>query len=106
VVAVWPALGVAVVGVVAGLITAIVRGLRSWRRLKGLSRAFGNGVADVSTRAEEIETHLTRASEGSEQLSASLERLRRSRARLNVQLAAVREARAAVERELPFLGGR
>jgi hypothetical protein len=106
VLAVWPALAIAVIGLFGGATAAIVRGLRSWRRFKGFLRAVGDKLAEVSAKTEEIETHLTRAGEGSERLSAAVERLRRSRARLEVQLAAVREARAAVEREIPFLGGR
>ena len=104
--AVWPALVVALVGLLGGLALAFVRGLRAWRQLKTLGTTVGKGLDDISAASAEIETHLTRAGEGSERLSAALERLRWSRARLEVLLAAVREARAAMERAVPFLGGR
>jgi len=104
--AVWPALAIAVVGIVAGLIVAIVRGLRIWREFKATGGKLGDRLEEISRAAEEIDTHLSRAADGSERLAGALERLRRSRARLDVQLAAVREARDALERAVPYLGGR
>ena len=106
VLAVWPALAVAVAGVDGGVIVAFLRGRRAWRRFKALTSAVGKGLDDVATRSGEIETHLTRAGEGSERVSAALERLRRSRALLDVLLGAYREAREAMERAVPFFGGR
>jgi uncharacterized membrane-anchored protein YhcB (DUF1043 family) len=103
---VWPALAVAVAGLVGGVVVAFVRGRRTWRSFKALGRTIGEGTDQIATASSEIETHLTRAGEGSERLTAALERLRRSRARLDVQLAAVGEARNAVERAVPFFGGR
>jgi hypothetical protein len=106
VLAVWPALAVAVAGLVGGIVLAFVRGRRAWRRFKALGSAVGTGLEDVTAKSGEIETHLTRAGEGSERLSTALERLRRSRARLDVLLGAYREARDAMERAVPFFGGR
>jgi hypothetical protein len=105
VVAVWPALGVAVAGIVVGIAVAVVRGLRAWRGFKALGRGAGERLEAISRKTEEIDTHLTRAGASSERLSESLAKLRQSRARLDVQLAAVREARASIERLLPFGGG-
>ncbi len=102
----WPALGVAVAGVVGGVGLAVVRGRRAWRRFKALTSAVRHGLDDVAARSGEIETHLTRAGESSERLSTALERLRRSRARLDVLLGAYREAREAMERAVPFFSGR
>ena len=104
--AVWPALVVALVGLLGGLALAFVRGRRAWRRFKTLGTTAGKGLDEIAVASAEIETHLTRAGEGSERLSAALERLRRSRARLDVLLSAVREARGALARTVPFLGGR
>jgi site-specific recombinase len=104
--AVWAAVVVALVGLLGGLALAFVRGRRAWRRFKALRTTVGNGIDEIAVASAEIETHLTRAGEGSERLSAALERLRRSRARLDVLLAAVREARASMARAVPFLGGR
>jgi hypothetical protein len=104
--AVWPALVVALVGLFGGLALTFVRGRRAWRRFKTLGTTVGKGLDEIAIVSKEIETHLTRAGEGSERLSAALERLRRSRARLDVLLAAVREARASMARAVPFLGGR
>jgi len=101
--AVWAALAILVVGVVAGLVFAVVRGLRMWRALKATGGEIGGRIEDISRASAEIETHLERVADSSERLAAALERLQRSRARLDVQLAAVREARAVVERAVPFL---
>jgi uncharacterized membrane-anchored protein YhcB (DUF1043 family) len=105
-IAVWPALAILFVGVVAGLVVAVVRGLRMWRAFKATGAEIGSRVAEISRASEEIETHLERAAESSERLAVALERLQRSRARLDVQLAAVREARSTIERAVPFLAGR
>jgi hypothetical protein len=103
--AVWPALGIAVAGLVGGVVIAFVRGRRAWRGFKSLSSAVGKGIDGIAASSAEIDTHLTRAGEGSERLSAALERLRRSRTRLDVLLSALREARTALQRAVPFLGG-
>ena|SRR5882672_9191825 len=103
---VWPALAIALGGLIVGLVLAFVRGRRTWRGFKALSDDLGERLAIVATASDEIEAHLANANDASERLSTALERLRRSRARLDVQLAAVREARESVEREVPFFGGR
>jgi hypothetical protein len=103
---VWPALAIALGGLFGGIVLAFVRGRRTWRGFKALSGALGERLDEVAAASGEIETHLTNANDASERLSTALGHLRRSRARLDVQLAAVREAREAVEREVPFLGGR
>jgi uncharacterized membrane-anchored protein YhcB (DUF1043 family) len=103
VIAVWPALAVAVVGLVAGILVAVFSGLRCWRTLKRLRRGVGEELERISQMTREIETHLARSAEASGRLAVVRERLRRSRARLDVQLAAIREARATVTRAAPFL---
>ena len=104
--AVGPALAVALAGLLGGTALAFARGRRTWRSFKALGRTVGDRIDEITEASEEIETHLSRAGESSERLSASVERLRRSRARLDVQLAAVREAGDVIERAVPFLGGR
>jgi hypothetical protein len=103
VVVVWAALGVALAAIVAGLAVAVARGLRMWRDVKRLGKHVGEHLDAVSRATEEIETHLQRASEGSERLGAAVDRLARSRARLDVQRGALREARRAVTRAVPLL---
>ncbi len=105
-IAVWAALGVAVAGIVGGLVVAAVRALRAWRVLKATKRTVVERLDAIASSADEIEAHLARASEGSERLAQALATLKRSRARLDVQLGALREARAAAARVLPFLGSR
>ena len=105
-IAVWIALGVAVAGIVAGLVIAFVRGLRVWRELKAIARTVGERLDHITRSTDEIETHLSLAAESSERLARSLDQLRRSRAVLEVQLAALREARDTVSRAVPFFGSR
>lgn len=105
-VAVWIGLGVCVAGIVGGLASAAVRGLRAWRALKATSRRLGAEVEAISTRAAEIETHIGRASASSERLAAASARLALSRARLAVLTGALREAQTTLARAVPFLGAR
>src|SRR5581483_8234218 len=101
--AVWPALGIAVAGLVGGLAVAAVRGLRAWRRLKATRRTLGEKVGEITAATAEIERHLANAEASSQRLADALARLRRSRARLDVQLQAVREAQDSLGRAVPFL---
>jgi len=104
--AVWPALGVAVAGLVAGGAVAGVRGVRAWRLLKATKGALGEQAGEIAAAAAGIEQHLASAEASSQRLSTALARLRRSRARLEVQLQALQEAQATVGRALPFLRAR
>ena len=63
-VAVWPALAIALLGLFGGLVLAFVRGRRAWRALKLLGGTVGEHLDEVAKATAEIETHLTRASEG------------------------------------------
>ena len=103
---VWPALAVALVGIVGGIAVAGLRGLRSWRDFKRFGRSLGDRAGEIETSASEIEVHLTKAGEASDRLSVALRDLRRSRAELDVLRAAIAEARTSVERAVPFLGPR
>ena len=100
---VWPAVAIAVVGILGGVTVSVVRGLRAWRDVKRFSGAVGDRVGEIEKATAEIETHLSRADESSGRLTVALENLRRSRAQLDVLLGALKEARVTVERELPFL---
>jgi hypothetical protein len=102
----WIALAVAVVGLVGGIVFAVVRGLRAWRALKATGSRIGGQLDEVSQATAEIETHLERASVSSARLTVALERLAQSRARLDVLRAAIDEARAMVTRAVPFLPSR
>ena len=103
--AVWIALAFYLVGLVAGLVYAVFRGLSLWRRIKRTGRVFGEETARISDTTAQIPVHLDRASAASERLGAVVERLAVSRARLDVQLQAIREARHAMRRLLWFLPG-
>ena len=103
--AVWFALAFYLVGLVAGLVYAVLRGLALWRQVKRTSGAFGDETARIAEATEQIQEHLDRASASSERLSAVAERLAVSRAKLDVQLQAIREARHAMRRLLWFLPG-
>ena len=99
----WLALGVALAGLIAGAVYAVVHGLRAWRNLKATGSRISGQLDEVTQATTEIETHLDRASASSARLSSALERLARSRARLDVLRAALNEARATVTRAVPFL---
>ena len=99
----WFAVAVAVVGLVAGIVFAVMRGLRAWRALKATGSQISGKLDEVSQATAEIETHLERAAASSARLSLALERLARSRARLDVLRAAIDETRATVTRAVPFL---
>ncbi len=101
--AVWIALAVFALGVVAGLAYAIVRGLAMWRQVKRTNRAIGSETARIARVADEISAHLERANGSSQVLAERAARLRASAAALQLQVAAVREARGALRRTFWFL---
>jgi biopolymer transport protein ExbB/TolQ len=101
----WIALAVLLVGVVGGLVYAVLRGISLWRQFKRTSRSFEGEVARIETASTEIQTHLDRASASNAKLGAAAERLAVSRARLEIQLQAIREARHTMRRVLWFLPG-
>jgi hypothetical protein len=104
-VAVWIALAFYLVGLVAGLVYAVLRGLALWRQIKRTGGTFGEETARIAQATEQIQAHLDRASASSERLGVVAERLAVSRAKLDVQLQAIREARHAMRRLLWFLPG-
>ena len=101
----WIALAVLVVGVVAGLVYAVLRGISLWRQLKRTSRSFSAESARIADASAEIQAHLDRASASSARLAEVSASLEISRARLDVQLEAIREARHMARRLLWFLPG-
>ena len=103
--AVWLALVVLVIGIVAGAAVATYRGICLWRLAKRTGGAFTAELDRISRVTAEIDGQLRRAEASAERLSAAQERLSASRARLDVQRAAVREARAQVARTLWFVPG-
>ena len=103
--AVWLALAFYLVGLVAGLVYAALRGFAAWRRIKRTSGAFSEESARIAEVSARIQGHLDRANASSTRLGEVAARLAVSRARLDVQLQAVTEARHAVRRLLWFLPG-
>ena len=101
----WIALAVLVVGVVGGLVYAVLRGLALWRQLKRTKKSFGAETARIEDSTAQIQMHLDRASASQARLHEALDRLGISRARLDVQIQAIREARYVMRRLLWFLPG-
>ena len=101
----WIALAVLLVGVVGGILYAVLRGLSMWRRIKRTGRVFSAESVRISDASAQIQEHLDRSSASSVRLGHAAERLATSRARLEVQLKAVREARHTMRRLLWFLPG-
>ena len=99
----WLSLGVALGGLVAGAVYAVVHGLRAWHNLKATGSRISGQLDEVIQATTQIEMHLDRAAASSARLTVALERLARSRARLHVLRAALDEARATVARAVPFL---
>jgi chromosome segregation ATPase len=104
-VAFWIALTVLVVGVVAGLVYAVLRGFSLWRQLKRTGASFSAETARIADASEQIQVHLDRAEASSARLREASERLQLARARLDVQLQALREARHTLRRLLWFMPG-
>jgi len=96
---------VLVVGVVAGIAYAALRGLALWRQLKRTGADFEAETARIEATSARIQAHLDRASASSARLEDASARLKRSRDRLEVQLQAVKEARYTMRRLLWFLPG-
>jgi hypothetical protein len=104
-VAFWIALAVFLVGLLAGLVYAVLRGIALWRTVKRTGRAFSAESARIADVSARIQEHLDRAEASSARLREAATRLAVSRARLDVQLRAIREARYTVRRLLWFLPG-
>ena len=103
--AVWFALGVLIVSVVAGTAYVVLTALRFWRNTKRVSGTLGSEVDRVSAGTAKIERHLANAEAATGRLKLAVERLSDSRAKLRVQLAAVHEARAQLRRVFWFVPG-
>ncbi len=101
----WISLAVLLLGVVGGLLYAVLRGLALWRRIKRTGRIFESEADRIAEATAEIQVHLDRASASGANLGDAGARLAVSRARLDVQLQAIREARQTVRRVLWFLPG-
>jgi len=104
-VVVWIALALLSVGVVAGIVYAVVRGLALWRQIKRTGSSFSAESERIAETSVQMQVHLDRASASGARLAGATERLATSRARLEVQLQAVREARHTMRRLLWFLPG-
>ena len=104
-VAFWIALAVLLVGIVGGIVYAVLRGLAMWRQIKRTNRTIGAETARISDASAAIQEHLDRASASGERLGDAAARLAVSRAALDVQLQALREARQTMRRVLWFLPG-
>ncbi len=104
-IAFWIALALLVVGLVGGLVYAVLRGIALWRRAKRTGRAFSAESARIADASAEMQTHMDRASASGARLGDATARLATSRARLDVQLQAVREARHIMRRLLWFVPG-
>ena len=104
-VVVWIALALLAVGVVAGIVYAVVRGLALWREIKRTGSSFSAESERIAETSAQMQVHLDRASASGTRLAGATERLATSRARLEVQLQAVREARHTMRRLLWFLPG-
>ena len=104
-VVVWIALALLAVGVVAGIVYAVVLGLALWRLIKRTGSSFSAESDRIAETSAQMQVHLDRASASGARLAGATERLATSRARLEVQLQAVREARHTMRRLLWFLPG-
>jgi len=101
----WISLAVLLVGVVAGIAYAVVRGLVMWRQIKRTGATINAETARIADASAQIQEHLDRASASSALLGDASARLATSRAKLDVQLQALRESRRTVRRVLWFLPG-
>ena len=94
----WLALAVAVVAIVASVISTTLKGLEAFRGVKRLGGAVTSEIARIEQVSGEIERHLALAAESGSRLDAKLAQLRRSRARLNVLQSAIDEVRDSLGR--------
>jgi hypothetical protein len=96
--AVWIALAVGVLAVVLALVTAVVKGLRGWRTLKGLRRGLEEATGQVLAAAATAEQRAGELTERLEVLTQATERLEQSLAELRVLTSAAAEVRDTVAR--------
>jgi len=94
---VWIALALALASLLAGPVTAAVRGLRTLRVFKSLAGQASTGLDEISRKMEVTEQRTLVAAAGAEQLSAAVAHLELSVAELQVLKAATDETRAGIK---------
>ena len=104
--AVWIALIVWAVLVVAGLVFACLRGYQLFRQAQRTGSVFDPELERISKTSERIQVHLERAERSGKNLEEAANRLAISRSRLDLQLAAIREAQRAINTVIPLFGQR
>jgi hypothetical protein len=82
--------------VLVALTVCVIRGLRFWRQVKRMGRAFSAEMALFDERSARTERLLANSGQASEELEAALARLRSSRARVQVLLDSVARAKKRV----------
>ena len=95
--AVYAALTVAVLAVVAAAVFVCVRSLQAWRDFKRFRRQLGRELDQLADAGERTAAAAERAT-GSAELTASADRLRRSLTRLAILRSAIDEATGTVTR--------
>ena len=96
--AVWIALGLAVVAVVAASALVVSRALRVWRSFRSLVRGANRQLSELQAKAEATERKAVSASERSARLAGSVTRLEHSLETLAVLREAAGEAGGHVRR--------
>ncbi len=99
---VWIALGVFLIGLVAGLIWAAARGRTAWTRARPAVKRMTAASNDLTARTTVLERRLARLELKATELQRDTERLGISVARARVLMRALSDARRLVDDALAF----
>ena len=102
-VAVWIALTVGFVAIVATLALLVARGFRTWRTFRALLRGVSRRLHELESKALATEQKAVGVTEGTTRLADAVAHLEQSLETLGVLREAVAEARAPIDRLRGFV---
>jgi len=99
----WIGLAVFLLGLIAGAVLVVVRGLAAWRVYRSFSARVGVALGDLERAQAGIEPRLAKASASAERLQQARARLDQSLATLQLLLGAFGEVTALLKRVTAFV---
>jgi len=101
--AVWIAFGIFCLAVAAGIVFAVVYGIRLWREVRRMPKGLLGQLTEITQRAAEAQERATALEQQVAELQQHLESLNASLARARVLMGAAGEVRSVVDSARSFI---